>query len=226
MEVLDNRGVQVRDLLAWEPTVKGRTVALSGVLSRRGFSQLSSLIELPSLTLGVAEEESENNEAEPQAKTSLRYFKAVSGLAEDLRQQGRNDPNLRQIGVWMQTYARWIERLPILGVDPELLDYSELVADKLRQGSALVLEQQLAATAKMQNIRPASRGRAYRERRHVRRGRSIAHEQRRLTGNQRRQVATEARTTGAAEAIKIMNEIRDATVAVRRKMTERYNEEF
>ena len=68
-----------------------------------------------------------------EAKKSRDYFRTIVGMANDLKEDMKNAKNLASTQLFFDKYAKRIERMPILGVDEELLKYSDFVADTLRQ---------------------------------------------------------------------------------------------
>ena len=56
------------------------------------------------------------------AKNSLAYFQATQTLMKDLRQKAGSASS---DAYWIDRYASKIDRLPILHVDDELLDYGQ-----------------------------------------------------------------------------------------------------
>lgn len=73
------------------------------------------------------------SERDPMSYSTYDHFKALQTLVADLRR-----PDNRQMGssgqcaIWYDRYARKIDGLPILDVDPDLLDFTANVAVGLR----------------------------------------------------------------------------------------------
>jgi hypothetical protein len=66
---------------------------------------------------------------------TLDYFKTVTTVFDDLKNDMKDSKTLAQNSMWFDKYARKIERLPMLNVDPEMLDYGTFVAHQMRQAS-------------------------------------------------------------------------------------------
>ena len=73
-----------------------------------------------------------------QATKSREYYRTVVGMADDLKNDMKSAKNLASTSLFLDKYAKRIERMPILNVDEELLKYSAFVASQLRQASQAV----------------------------------------------------------------------------------------
>lgn len=61
-----------------------------------------------------------------------------SGLSGRGKRKSTEFVTWGQVGGWFERYARKIDNLPILNVDPEMLDYGVFVADSLRQSETVM----------------------------------------------------------------------------------------
>lgn len=66
------------------------------------------------------------------------YFKRVAGYVDDLRTSSRDAATLGASALWCESYARKIDELPVVGVDPDLAAYGQRTADAMRQASELI----------------------------------------------------------------------------------------
>lgn len=155
LDLLAEKGLLIDDLAEWQPEVQGTTISLSGKMSTPGIRKLLSVIESPAPAADSAESSSASPAtttpattaqttaapasaaADPAAKTKA-YFKNVSGMFDDLKDDMKDAKNLASTSLFFDKYARRIERLPLLDVDPEMLDYGAYVAAQLRQSSGAV----------------------------------------------------------------------------------------
>jgi hypothetical protein len=131
LHLLARLGASIEELQRWEPSVQGNTFVLQGVLAERGFRRLLSVIEpyLGDLAEPVA---AGGDPKQLMAETSLRYFRAVSALVDDLRAQHERPGTIEQSGVWFERFAQKIDALPILNVDPELVQFAHSLSSKMR----------------------------------------------------------------------------------------------
>jgi hypothetical protein len=71
---------------------------------------------------------------------SQQYFKSVADLVDDLREKPSTGQtkSIHQYGTWFSRYADKIDKLPILNVDPVLLDYGLYVSTSFRNASETI----------------------------------------------------------------------------------------
>ncbi len=132
LEALDGAGAHLEDLKDWKLETSATSLSLNGVLSKDSLRRIGSLLELPS-TKFVTEKPGETAKSGATAEASKVYFKSVQTLSDDLRRTLKE--NRDNHAVWMERYARKIDRLPILNVDDELLAFGADVAERMRQAA-------------------------------------------------------------------------------------------
>jgi hypothetical protein len=101
------------------------------MLSEKGLRQISSFLELPTSKFSTLAKESESK-VDPMKATldaSLRYFKTLEKLLDDLRTGLTTDAKT----LWYEKTARKIDNMPILHVDDELLAFGANTAKALRE---------------------------------------------------------------------------------------------
>jgi hypothetical protein len=237
LTVLQERGLMIDDLNSWTAKAQGKLVTLEGELSESGLRLVSSLISPPTPALGGAEKEpSAEAAADATAKATQAHFRAVNELLEDLRGKRGQAKTVGQIGVWFDNYARRVDRLPMVNVDKEMLDYSRYVSQQLRN-SAMAIKgigirsgvRQAQETTQGVST-PYASGGGYDNYRYGRYGWYAGVESRGMNRYEQAQtgarIRMEERGTGAAQARSIMQDIENVTAQVRRTMTEKYNLEF
>jgi hypothetical protein len=71
------------------------------------------------------------------AAATKTYFTNMEDMLDDLRDKPKTASHytVAQKGVWYKTYARKIERLPVLNVDPDLVQFSSSVSTALYSAS-------------------------------------------------------------------------------------------
>jgi hypothetical protein len=136
----------------WQVQVKGNTIYLDGYLGESGLTRIASLINLPTHALHTpagASSAAQSTDAaastaspsDPQKlvlETTQEYFKSIDHLLADLKSRKGEERTIGQIGVWFQNYANKVDRLPILNVDEEMLQYGQYVAQQLRNASMAI----------------------------------------------------------------------------------------
>jgi hypothetical protein len=124
-------GMPIEDMSAWKVSFDGDTIVFRGMLSEKGLRQISSFLELPTSKFSTLAKESESK-VDPMKATldaSLRYFKTLEKLLDDLRTGLTTDAKT----LWYEKTARKIDNMPILHVDDELLAFGANTAKALRE---------------------------------------------------------------------------------------------
>lgn len=229
LEILANNGATIDEFDDWKAKAAGSQVSIEGHLTRNGLERILSLVNPPRSSIGSSEPEGQDyqspGDAPSTAESSQQYFKAITGKLRSLGSQTKSAKTISQVGVWLDQYARKIDRLPILGVDGDLLDYGKWVADQLRNASAAVKGIGIQSWARQRQIYGSSasvsgwRGSAYAWT-DASRGREYG------TERERRAVRSEEKAAGATSAQEIMRNVDSETAGIRRKMTEKYEVEF
>jgi hypothetical protein len=154
IQILEDAGMKIDDLDGWRVVARGKEIALQGNFSPEGLRQVLSLIQSPAPSVNVAGETSSqvpakgvissdvpstrNKPTLDPATASQQNFKAVVRCLNDLKLEKGNIKTFGQHAVFFDRYAKKIERLPILNVDPEVVQYDAFVAQKLREASDAV----------------------------------------------------------------------------------------
>ncbi len=163
LELLSAKGMLIDDLDKWQPEVQGTTVSLSGNMSTAGIRKLLSVIESPAPSSGgEATTASVEGVASPaQAAKTKAYFQSVTGMFDDLKDDMKDAKNLASTSLYFDKYARRIEKMPMLDVDPEMLDYGAYVAAQLRQSSGSVRTMGIRTGVRSSEINSSNTGNDY-----------------------------------------------------------------
>jgi len=138
LEALARQGAMVEEFGDWQVKIAGTQIRIGGTLYESGLRRILSILDAPP-SLHAAAQESTGADGESKEKMTVlatqQYFKSVVSLVDDLsgRRKSEDFVTWGQVGMWFEKYARKIDRLPILNVDPEMLDYGAFVADSFRQ---------------------------------------------------------------------------------------------
>jgi hypothetical protein len=134
MALFDDAGVAFPQPGGWKVNSVGNTMILRGDLGVEGLRRLLSLIEVPTTKFSsLKDQKPQPEEKDIVAETSRKYFQGVSTMLDDLRKELHD--NRDNHSVYMERYARRIDRLPILNTDDELLAWGGSVAETLRSAS-------------------------------------------------------------------------------------------
>lgn len=240
LESLSDNGMMIDDLERFEVQVKGTEILLSGELSTSGLRRLLSLVESPTVPDKAPAKETEGATPSPtellaqKSEKSRQYFQAIAGLFDDLKKDLREVKNLASTTVWFDRYARKIERMPILNVDQELIDYGAFVANHLRTASGSMRTMGIQTAQRQSqhqyvynNSSSVSGG--Y-DNYGYGFGPQVVMEDRyagaRQTSAARREVKAEEKAIAATDVHQIRDQIIKATTDMRRKMTQKYQIEF
>ena len=244
--VLADGGMMIDDLNEWKPEIQGTTFSLSGNLSSGGMRKILSLVESPA-PAETAAKESPGDAAANKGKATLSYYKTVEKFLGDLKGDMRDMKTTGQTAVWCDKYARKIEKLPMLGVDPEMLDYGKFIATALRGGALNTRNTNIQAGAQQYQV-AGNTGVAYDASYYGGYGygrggyygggwyggpvagrataASAVKQELNAEVDAKRVIRTQARADIAGDLQSIKAQIVQASNDIRRKMTERYQIEF
>jgi hypothetical protein len=239
LQVLSDKGAMIEDFKSWTVQTKGKEISLAGTLSAAGRRRLLSILDSPVSESALAKPPSTGSGQSPeaQAKKSRDYFRAITGMAADLRDDMKDAKNLASTKMFFDKYAKRIERMPILGVDEELVKYGAFVANTLRQASGSVKTMGIETGVRETQATGGgvySAGGAYgyygyggyRYGAYGPYGTSAQMADIKAAGAEKRVVRAEETAIMATDVEKLRQELIAATTDIRRKMTQKYQVEF
>lgn len=245
LEALANHGAMIQEFNDWKAEVGGKEILLKGPLYQSGTQRICSVLDAPP-ALHPIEQQASASQGDGQPDKSLvaratqQYFNAIGLLLKDLRSEDRKHETITPglIAIWYKRYAEKIDALPILHVDPEMVQFGADMANALRQsqnamqsvGERSAMRITNKPDAAVYNTATAWRGGvgpyggwgvqgAYAYRYNPRA--SLA-----LEGEQEAKIREQERIRGYGNANQIMQGAEVAMANMRRKMTEKYNVEF
>ncbi len=229
LEALNNLGLTLPDLANHEFSVDGYALMAEGELSNEGLRRLFSVVEIPTTKfsqVNVAQEEQESSE-DKIASASQAYFQSVLTLLDDLRTD-RNKTSTQggMDAVWMDRYARKIDRLPILNVDDELLDWGTKTAETLRIMSSARKNAGLSAGAQKSTLRTSAYSGNYYDYNYSYNNSGYGGSSADETSKNKAQIDRQIQSQATSKRVEGWQLIDDATADIRRTMTQRYNVEF
>lgn len=241
LQLLSDGGMLIEDMRDWQCRVTDKEVALQGKLSSTGLRRVLSLIESPlspedasaHASVKTVPETTEDPRAK-MAEASRKYFKSVNGMFSDLRGEMKEAANLAVTALYFDRYARRIDNLPILGVDPTVLDYSANVAAAMRRSSLLVRNMGIQGGVRSAQITSSSVGSSYaygyRNNGYAGAAWAVpvydAAAEMRGIDMERRKVRAEEKAAAAGDIHVLRSQVMDETAQIRRAMTEKYQVEF
>lgn len=217
LERLAARGAMIEDFQSWTLEVKDRTAYLGGNLTPAGLSLILSLVE-PELPEAKPDTTAATSVAptgppKPSVEKSVQHFKQVKQLITEVRfpSSDLKFVSAGAFGAWIDRQARRIDQLPLLGVDPELLDYSQGVAKSLRVTAAKQRGATIGASAystRRYRYTDDDTGQSY-----------VSESQNQIQSRMENSAAN-------LSHVEVMRMLDDETAEMRRRMTERYGVEF
>jgi hypothetical protein len=219
ISVLDTAGMHLDDVAQWTFTVSGKEVRGNGKLSDPSFRNLIGVVQTPIPAAVAAAAKPDSTAPADPATASQRYYKSVS-LAIDNLKPG---VSAQATAKWWMQAAKRIDALPILNVDPALVDFGMFVSSKLKQLATVGAAGQTQINARVAGIQNPEYG-TYDTENYTwaSHDSNLAKEYKR----QRQQAALEQKTQIQEQAVQILNEANGARQKIRAEMTQKYNVEF
>jgi hypothetical protein len=222
-QVLQDNGMHLDELDQLMFNVSGQSVTATTPMSKGGLRRILSLLDVPAPTLESADATAStpktDSASDVKSKKSQAYFRTVVSLLDDLRgDRSKQDPRGGQDAVWMDKYAQKIDRLPVLDVDEEILDWGAKTAQTLRVMAGTRRDAGLSAGSQKSGLRTGVYFDSYYGTGSVNSATATAKDSNQIdtqTGN----VATSKRVEG-------WRLIDNATADIRKKSTQRYGVEF
>lgn len=206
LEGLSQMAADLPGLDSWKATVTSQSIVMVGDLSDDALRRLFSIIQFPHIDTNEPAN-SETSSADKMLKASKSYFDSVNTLVSDLK---KNSKQSTRDSYWQERYAEKIDALPLLNVDPDLLDFGGKTAQTLRVMSTSRTKNAIKGGVQAQNSIADNTYYGY--------GRDLG----------RTTHAIGSQALGASNITRIdgYKLISDATAEMRRLLTERYNVEF
>ena len=257
LEALADAGARIEELEQFKAGVGRTDIWLQGYLSATALRRMMSVVDSPAPTevagptREVKTKVPPKGQAKPKTKEvspgevqdpvqlSVKYFKTIMTYFDDLRADMRDRKTIAQSQLFFDRYARKIERLPMLDVDPELVDYGAFVAQSLRQLAGSVRTSGAQAAVATKDVTANSPGVYHTGSYGYARagywggtgfyGNYGVYDPRatfRWEGSQRRLIRTQTNTEIAGATEDVKQNVLQATSEIRRKMTDKYQVQF
>ncbi len=135
LEALEEQGISLPEMREWRMSVVGKSVRLEGRLGLNSLPLLAGFVAIPTSTVPngkeVPPDPSQFDKQLTAEKASKKYYDEVVRMIDDLRSKARGNQGYH-MSVWVDRYALQIDRLPILNVDEDMLEYGTFVSSALR----------------------------------------------------------------------------------------------
>jgi hypothetical protein len=230
LEVLGEAGMSIDELASWVVKVEERRISLSGELTASGLRRLFSFLEIDATVVDAADNANrlKGDATEPKVDpyASLNYFQSVVRHLHDLKLE-RGASSYYTIAVWFDKYARRIDRLPILHVDKDLVDYGQRTVSQLRNCVEAIRGAGIRSGAQSAQVTSGDAGYAdYAPYALFSSAANYAAAEVGAVEQQRRAIRAQEKGESSTDVRAIVREIQEDTSNIRRRMTERYNMEF
>src|SRR5262245_6358981 len=223
IEILGDMGARIDDIESWKATSESQRLVFSGPLSKNGMKRVFSLIDSPISALIASDKAvaSAQSQGDPQGQATLQYYRAVTSLRDDLREKKEDAKTFGQYALWLDNWARRIDRLPILNVDPEMLKYGQYVAARMRDASLALKGVGIQSATISSNVYGGFSGGAY--------WAGVGYSNFaawREDDSDRRAARSQLRGQGAQTALQIAQEVENETSKIRQAMASKYKINF
>lgn len=150
IEVLGDAGLMMDDLESWNGRADGTRYILQGKLSGDGIRKVMRLINLPIGNFVTADSKLSSGPNESQmAYTTQQYYRSIQKVMAQIDEiTKRDDMAISRYAKWFNKWADEIDALPILNVDPTLLDFSQKLSESFRQCSDAIAGIRIQAGAR------------------------------------------------------------------------------
>jgi hypothetical protein len=124
-EILDRGGISVPELDNWTVKAEPKRITLTGEMGVDTMRELLGIMGLLTTTKPVPV----SDDPAVIAKTSRTFFRTICASLDSYPKAGSYD----RINTWVKREAAKIEALPLVNVDPELVDWSTEVTKRMRE---------------------------------------------------------------------------------------------
>jgi hypothetical protein len=223
LEVLGKAGAQIDEFAYWKAETAPQQFSLDGDLTASGLRRLFSFLELDSTAVAVAESAGPTQPSKPDnsavAQASLKYYQATMKHINDLSRE-RDATTYSSIALWFDKYAKRIDRLPTLDVDPDVVNFGAYAVSRLRDARDAIRGVGIRSGAQTAGVGGSGDYEVFASPMNAARSDVGAAEA------ERRSIRAGERAVGSTDARAVMRDLQDESSRIRRQMTDRYKVEF
>jgi hypothetical protein len=227
LAVLKKVGLRTDDVQDWKATVEGKNVTMQGNLSAAGLRELLGMVQspIPAITTKTAAAApggtAANAAPADPAEASRRYYKAVAASLTNLRE----GTSVQATATSTRNAAKRIDQLPILNVDPALVQWGGMVSTRLKQAVSVLSVGQNQINSRVAGVKDPE----YTTYSYDRDGYATSSTGSVVTENsrnERRQAASQQKAETYQQALVILNDIAETAPKIRAEMVAKFNVEF
>lgn len=211
--VLQQWGASLEDTQAWKTKVDGYALVFEGDLSATGLKRLISIVN-PSFTpsSGSNPEASQTSAA---ITASQKYLRSIQHELDSLQATLKRTRDNHAL--WFERSGKTIDNLPLKNVDPDLQTYGARVSSSLRYQ---------AQAERMGNVRAGTRLAQTQANTYFSGIGSYGEIYRNVPGGNAPAINAEENEASRSVRFSEWKQIEDGMAEIRRKLTQKYNEEF
>jgi hypothetical protein len=223
--VMNTAGLRIDDIKQWTFDTSGKQITMAGKLSTPALRKLLSIVQSPIPAATVATKQSagsgEGSMPSSPAEASQRYYKVIAANLDNFRP----GTSLAETATWGRATTKRIDQLPILNVDPALVEWGTMVSTRLKQAIASGAVGQTQVNARVAGIAdPGYTSYTYDNEGNYQT--DINRVEQENAKRQRRQASLEQKAQAQEQAMRIINEIAESRPKIRAAMVEKYQVEF
>jgi len=227
LAILDAAGMRIQEVQGWTFAASGKQVTMQGNLDQASLHKLFSFVQSPIPAAVVAKTPTSGTGSTPTdpAQASLRYYKAICGSLDSLRE----GTSISATAVWFRNTTKRIDQLPILNVDPALVQWGSMVSTKLKLAASTLSVGSIQIQSRVAGVMDPEYeaydyGPGYSSK--SRGDTTSLGPEYYNTVRERQRVATEQKAQSAEQALRILTEIAETRPGIRAQMVQKYNVEF
>jgi hypothetical protein len=224
LALLDHIGMRIDDVPQWTFSAAANQVTMQGDLSDANLRHLLSVVQSP-VPAAAAVADDKGASAQPPtdpAQASKKYYKMVCAILDNV--QGGKSPS--ETATWVRGASKRIDQLPILNVDPALVEWGGMVSAKLKQACSVLGVGQTQMNARVAGVMDPEYSSYTYDNNGYYTNDSANKTARENANKQRRQAALEQKAQAQEQALQIVNEIAETRPKIRADMVAKYNIEF
>ncbi len=155
MDILNRSGLALEELADATYSVEGPDFIVMTSLSDASLRQLMTLIITPQLShqhpaqMATSSADAENK---INKESSRYYYLAVEEAIDDLSRKNRKKASYEQTVRWHETYANKLAEMSTVGVDPDLVNYSNKINRNFRALAASLRGQAVEIDSQEQSV--------------------------------------------------------------------------
>jgi hypothetical protein len=220
IEVLNTAGMRLDDIQQWTFTAADKQVSMEGKLSASALRKLLSIVQSPIPAATVVKQPSADSRTTPAdpLQASQRYYKTISSMLDNFTP----GTSASESASFARNMSKRIDQLPILNVDPQLVQWGSRVSLKLKEAGAGMAVAQTQMNSRVAGVMDPTYGAYYYDDSGVYHTRTSDDN----AARQRRQAALEQKAQAQEKAFRMLKEIAETRPVIRAAMVEKYKAEF